>query len=73
MIVVLCVIRYLEIIAHPMDLGTAISNLVEGHYDRVEELQKDIDLIASNCEKYWKVSLGDNLAPDLVSSRNIVW
>jgi hypothetical protein len=44
--------KYLDIVKKPMDIGTVISNLVEGSYTNVEEMRRDMLLVFSNCEAY---------------------
>lgn len=43
---------YLNIIQHPMDLGTIHSKLVLGEYAVLTDLVADVDLMVSNCLKY---------------------
>ena len=40
--------NYLEIVTHPMDLGTVKKKLVEGKYKTVAEFIEDLHLICSN-------------------------
>jgi hypothetical protein len=44
--------KYLEIVKKPMDIGTVISNVIEGCYASVEEMRRDMLLVFSNCEAY---------------------
>ncbi|KAH0785513.1 Bromodomain containing protein [Histomonas meleagridis] len=44
--------RYLEIITHPMDLGTMKKKLTRGEYTTVKEFVADIQLICDNAKKY---------------------
>lgn len=44
--------KYLDIVKKPMDIGTVISNLIEGGYSSVEEMRRDMLLVFSNCEEY---------------------
>jgi len=51
---------YLEKIPTPMDLGTVTSKLMEGAYQTLDDLIRDIELIHSNCSLYYK----DKEGPD---------
>lgn len=47
--------RYADIVKHPMDFGTVISRIVEADYvqEDLADLRANVDLISSNCERYW--------------------
>lgn len=38
----------------PMDFGTIVSNLVEGHYQSIASFVKDCRLVTSNCKTYYQ-------------------
>ncbi len=38
----------------PMDFGTIVSNLVEGHYQSIDSFAKDCRLVTSNCKTYYQ-------------------
>lgn len=43
---------YLQVIRHPMDLGTVRENIQNGNYSNVEQFKKDVNLIWENCYRY---------------------
>ncbi|OJA15957.1 TAF2 protein [Rhizopogon vesiculosus] len=43
---------YYEEIKHPMDFGTMTQRLNEGKYLTMEDFQKDVELVLSNCRKF---------------------
>ena len=44
--------RYYEEIKHPMDFATMTQRLNEGKYSTMEDFQKDVELVFSNCRKF---------------------
>ena len=45
-------VDYLDIIKHPMDLGTIKANLEAGKYETPEQVAADVRLVWSNCMTY---------------------
>ncbi|KAG2155663.1 TATA-binding protein associated factor Taf2 [Suillus clintonianus] len=43
---------YYEEIKHPMDFGTMTQRLNEGKYSTMDDFQKDVELVLSNCRKF---------------------
>ncbi|KAJ1921362.1 hypothetical protein H4219_000679 [Mycoemilia scoparia] len=43
---------YLDIIKHPMDLGTMDEKLASGQYSTAEDFRKDFELVISNCKLF---------------------
>uniref|UniRef100_A0A1A9W124 Peregrin n=1 Tax=Glossina brevipalpis TaxID=37001 RepID=A0A1A9W124_9MUSC len=43
---------YLDIVTHPMDLGTMRNKLQSGQYSHLDQLQADFDLMIQNCLAY---------------------
>jgi transcription initiation factor TFIID subunit 2 len=43
---------YLDVIKNPMDFGTIESRLRSGGYNSVDQLEKDVDLVFTNCLTY---------------------
>ena len=46
------ILDYPKIITHPMDLGTAKKNLLNGEYKIFQDFMSDINLIWKNCRTY---------------------
>lgn len=46
------ILDYPKIITHPMDLGTAKKNLINGNYATFQDFLGDINLIWKNCRTY---------------------
>lgn len=43
---------YLEIVKHPMDLGTVKTRIENAKYDKLEDIAQDIRLVWRNCMLY---------------------
>jgi hypothetical protein len=56
---------YLSIIRRPMDVGSVVSNIIEGLYSSSEDIIDDMQLIANNCKSYWAENMvGGKLTSD---------
>jgi len=45
---------YLIKVSTPMDVGTITTKLIEGTYQALDDITRDIELIHSNCSSYYK-------------------
>jgi hypothetical protein len=49
--------EYLKVIRRPMDVGSVVSNIIEGLYTTNQDIIDDMSLIANNCKTYWAANM----------------